>query len=100
MDLAAASGEQMDVLMFSNPADYAQRVSLDMLEPIDTFIEEEGFSYDDEYKSSTKIGDHYYGLPGKFSTWYVLLNKDHLDAAGLEVPKSWTWEEYMDYAKS
>ncbi|MBS4210168.1 sugar ABC transporter substrate-binding protein [Bacillus sp. FJAT-50079] len=99
IDLAAASGEQMDVIMFSNPAAYAQRVALDMLEPLDELIERDGYEMKEEYKFSTKVGDHYYGLPGKSVSWYVLLNKDHLDAAGLEVPKSWTWEEFMDYAK-
>lgn len=35
LDLAAASGEQLDVLMFSDPASYAERVSLGMVAPID-----------------------------------------------------------------
>nr|WP_249317122.1 extracellular solute-binding protein [Bacillus sp. FJAT-50079] len=99
IDLAAASGEEMDVLMFTNTTDYTQRIKLDMLEPIDRFIEEEGFTFDEEYKVNTQMDGHYYGLPGKLFTWYVLINKDHLQEAGLKVPKSWTWEEYMEYAK-
>ncbi|MFK4996716.1 extracellular solute-binding protein [Bacillus sp. N9] len=90
----------MDVIMVTNVADFAQRVELDMFEPLDEFIEKEGFSYDDEYKVNYQIDGKHYGLPGKYTSWYVLMNKDHLDAAGLEVPKSWTWEEFMDYAKS
>ncbi|HZG16124.1 MAG TPA: extracellular solute-binding protein [Candidatus Bathyarchaeia archaeon] len=100
LDLAAASGEQMDVLMFSDPASYAQRVSMGMVAPIDEFISEEGYNVAEEYKVDTKIEDKYYALPGKFNPWYVLLNKDHLQAAGLEVPKDWTWEEFMQYAKA
>jgi len=99
LDLAAASGEQLDVLMFSDPAGYAQRVALGMVAPIDEFIEEEGYKVAEEYKVDTKIDDHYYALPGKFNPWYVLLNKDHLDEAGLAVPTDWTWDEFMDYAK-
>lgn len=99
IDLAAASGEEMDVIMFTNTANYAQRVNLGMLEPLDDFIKKDGFKMEDEYKIDTKINDKYYGLPGKYVSWFVLLNKDRLDAAGLEVPKSWTWDEYMEYAK-
>lgn len=100
LDLAAASGEQMDVLMFSDSASYAQRVSMGMVAPIDEFIKEEGYKVSEEYKVDTQIDGKYYALPGKFNPWYVLLNKNHLDAAGLEVPKDWTWDEYMEYAKA
>ncbi|MFJ7727933.1 ABC transporter substrate-binding protein [Neobacillus sp. NPDC097160] len=99
IDLAAASGEDMDVVMFTNTPNYAQRVNLGMLEPLDEFIKKDGYKMEDEYKIDTKINGKYYGLPGKYVSWFVLLNKDRLDAAGLEVPKSWTWDEYMEYAK-
>ncbi|WP_425455965.1 ABC transporter substrate-binding protein [Ectobacillus funiculus] len=100
LDLIAASGGQLDVLMFSEPAAYAQRVSLGMVAPIDEFIKEEGYEVSEEYKVDTQIDGKYYALPGKFNPWYVLLNKDHLAAAGLEVPKDWTWDEFMTYAKA
>ncbi|WP_407272305.1 ABC transporter substrate-binding protein [Radiobacillus sp. PE A8.2] len=99
LDLAAASGEQLDVLMFSDPASYAERVNLGMVAPIDEFIEAEGYEVSEEYKVNTILNDKYYALPGKFNPWYVLVNKDHLAEAGLEVPTEWTWDEYMDYAK-
>jgi len=99
LDLAAASGEQMDILMFSDPASYAERVGLGMVAPIDEFIEEEGYVVTEEYKVDTILDGQYYALPGKFNPWYVLLNKDHLDEAGLEVPTDWTWNEFMEYAK-
>jgi multiple sugar transport system substrate-binding protein len=100
LDLAAASGEQMDVLMFSESASYAQHVSMGMAAPLDEFIKEEGYKASKEYKVDTQVNGKYYALPGKFNPWYVLLNKDHLDAAGLKVPKDWTWDEFMEYAKA
>ncbi|HZG86029.1 sugar ABC transporter substrate-binding protein [Paenibacillus sp.] len=100
LDLAAASGEQLDVLMFSDPASYAQRVGLGMVAPIDSFIGEDGFKVAEEYKVDTQMNGQYYALPGKFNPWYVMLNKDHLDAAGLEVPTDWTWDDFMAYAKA
>lgn len=99
LDLAAASGEQMDVLMFSDPASYAQRVGLGMVEPIDAFITKEGYKVAEEYKVDTVLNGKYYALPGKFNPWYVILNKDHLKEAGLSVPTDWTWDEFADYAK-
>jgi multiple sugar transport system substrate-binding protein len=41
----------------------------------------------------------YFGLPSKFNTYLIMLNKDHLDEAGLPVPTEWTWDEYKEYAK-
>ncbi|MFE5317547.1 ABC transporter substrate-binding protein [Paenibacillus sp. NPDC056579] len=99
LDLAAASGEAMDVLMFSDAASYAQRVALGMVAPIDDYIAKDGYKVNEEYKVDTKLNGKYYALPGKFNPWYVLLNKTMLDAAGLPVPKDWTWDEFMDYAK-
>lgn len=99
LDLAAASGEDMDVLMFSDPAAYAQRVALGMVAPIDDYIAKDGFKVNEEYKVDTKLNGKYYALPGKFNPWYVLLNKNMLDAAGLKVPTDWTWDDFMDYAK-
>jgi len=100
LDLAFASKEDIDVLMFSDPAGYAQRVSLGMAEPLDDFIAKDGgYKVSEEYKVDTTLNGKVYALPGKFNPWYVLLNKDHLDEAGLTVPTDWTWDEYASYAK-
>ncbi|MFC4598431.1 ABC transporter substrate-binding protein [Cohnella hongkongensis] len=100
LDLAFASKEEIDILMFSDPAGYAQRVSLGMAEPLDDFIAQDGgYKVSEEYKVDTTLNGKVYALPGKFNPWYVLLNKDHLDEAGLEVPTDWTWDEYASYAK-
>ncbi len=99
LDLAAASGEQLDVLMFTDAASYAQRVSLGMVAPLDEFIARDGYKVEEEYKVNTLFDGKYYALPGKFNPWYVLLNKTHLNEAGLEVPKDWTWDDFMAYAK-
>ncbi|KGE17900.1 ABC transporter substrate-binding protein [Paenibacillus wynnii] len=99
LDLEAASSAQMDVLMFSDPAGYAQRVALGMAEPLDDFIAKDGFKVEEDYKVDTHLDGKVYALPGKFNPWYVLLNKNHLDEAGLAVPTDWTWDEFADYAK-
>lgn len=99
LDLEAASSAQMDILMFSDAAGYAQRVALGMAEPLDDYIVKDGYTVEKDYKVDTHLNGKVYALPGKFNPWYVLLNKDHLEEAGLPVPADWTWDEYADYAK-
>jgi multiple sugar transport system substrate-binding protein len=99
LDLGAASGEAMDVIMFSEAAMYAQRVALGMVAPLDEFIQKEGYKVSEEYKVDTLLNGKYFALPGKFNPWYVMMNADHLKEAGLEVPKEWTWDQFADYAK-
>jgi multiple sugar transport system substrate-binding protein len=99
LDLASASGEQMDVMMFSDPAGYAQHVALGVVAPIDEYIKKENYKVAEEYKVDTTLNGKVYALPGKFNPWYVLLNKSNLDEVGLPVPKDWTWDEFADYAK-
>lgn len=99
LDLAAASGEDMDVVMFSDPAGYAQHVGLGMVAPLDDYIAKDGYKEETDYKVDTHLNGKVYALPGKFNPWYVLLNKTMLDQAGLPVPKDWTWDQFADYAK-
>ncbi|PMC37993.1 hypothetical protein CJ195_10395 [Bacillus sp. UMB0899] len=100
LDLLASSGEQLDILMFSNQTDFAKRVDAGLMAPLDSYIEEEALKLEEEYKSFPgDIDGSYYALPGKSVTQLVLLNKDHLDAAGLPVPTDWTWDDYEEYAK-
>ncbi|WP_379162133.1 ABC transporter substrate-binding protein [Paenibacillus sp. sgz5001063] len=99
LDLEAASSAQMDILMFSDAAGYAQRIALGMAEPLDDYIAKDGFKVEEDYKVDTHLDGKVYALPGKFNPWYVLLNKDNLDEAGLTVPTDWTWDDFADYAQ-
>ncbi|MHA6530817.1 ABC transporter substrate-binding protein [Paenibacillus sp. BAC0078] len=99
LDLEAASSAQMDILMFSDAAGYAQRVALGMAEPLDDYIAKDGYKVEEDYKVDTHLDGKVYALPGKFNPWYVLLNKDNLDEAGLAVPTDWTWDDFAGYAK-
>jgi len=100
LDLAAASGDDLDVMMFSNMNYLVQRAELGMLEPLDSYLEKEGVTLTEEYSVDTSIGGKVYGLPGKLVQPMVYINENHLKEAGLELPKDWTWDEYMQYAKA
>ena len=98
LDFLISSGEAIDVIQsqawaeFSNgltwslaPGSYDRKVSVP----------------EDEYFVNAKLEDKYYGMQYTKSTNYVMLNKDALDEAGLEVPKfGWTWDDYRDYSKT
>lgn len=100
IDLLAASGEPLDVFLLADQRTYAQRIANGMLEPLNDMIEAEGFNFDEEYKTDTSVDGTYYGLPGTFNQWFVIINKNHLEEAGLPVPTiEWTWDDYLDYAK-
>jgi multiple sugar transport system substrate-binding protein len=100
LDLMASAGEEMDLIMFANPNDFAKRVDAGLLEPITEFVEKEGIDINEVYNNSyPAVNGDYYGLPMKNVTMLVMLNKAHLDKAGLEVPTEWTWDDYAEYAK-
>ncbi|WNR43046.1 ABC transporter substrate-binding protein [Paenibacillus roseipurpureus] len=100
MDVLYASGDTFDVFSLNAVPAFAQRATNGMLEPLDEYLKKEGVKYEDIYKAEQiKVGGQRYSLPGKFGPWFVLLNKAQLDAAGLPVPSSWTWDEFREYAK-
>lgn len=99
VDLAAASDEELDVIMLPSTWSYAQRVALGMFQPLDEYLSKEGTKLQDEYTVDTQVNGKIYGIPGKLTQWFVMMNENHLKEAGLPLPKDWTWDEYLDYAK-
>ncbi|SHN22404.1 ABC transporter substrate-binding protein [Gracilibacillus kekensis] len=100
LDLMASAGEDLDVIMFSNPNDLAKRIDAGLVEPINSFLDEEGIDINEEYLNGYPAFDgEYYGLPMKQVTMLVMMNKDHLEEAGIEIPTEWTWEDYREIAQ-
>jgi multiple sugar transport system substrate-binding protein len=101
LDLLMLSGEHVDVVTQPGPSDHFERASNGMLAALDPYIEAEGIEYDDVYTTRHEVDGNIYALPAYVGTWYVLINKDHLDSAGLELPAGdWTWAEYREYARA
>lgn len=99
LDLLVASGEDLDVAFMPGATDYSQRAGLGLMTPLNDLIAKEGITLSDEYSIDPTIDGNIYALPDTLENYFVLLNKDKLDAAGLAVPTEWTWDEYLDYAK-
>lgn len=100
VDLMVMGGEEMDILMTSAFPEHAQRAGSGAYIALDEYFEKEGVKPEDEYSIVQKVNDKIYGIPGDVKSWFVLMNKDYLDEAGLPVPElDWTWDDYREYAK-
>ncbi|UOQ83422.1 ABC transporter substrate-binding protein [Gracilibacillus salinarum] len=100
LDLMASAGEKMDLVMFSNMNDWVKRIDAGLVAPINEYLDAEGIDINEVYNNTyPAIDGNYYGLPMKNVTNLVMINKQHLDEAGLEIPTEWTWEDYQKYAE-
>jgi multiple sugar transport system substrate-binding protein len=99
MDVLMSAGEQVDVVSIPNVDQAVLRAANGMFEPLDEFFEKDGIKIKEDYKISATYDGKVYALPHLSNYWYVLLNKDHLDEAGLPVPDiNWTWDDFKEYA--
>src|SRR5690625_202503 len=88
-------------MMFTNANEIVKRIDADLVCRISDYLNEEGIDiYEDYNNSYGLVNNKYYALQMKNITQLVMINKEHLDAAGLEIPTEWTWDEYRDYAKA
>ncbi|RCW74883.1 ABC transporter substrate-binding protein [Saliterribacillus persicus] len=101
LDLMASAGETIDLMMFSNSNDLVKRINAGLVAPIDEFMDAEGIDMNETYNNGyPPVDGQYYGLPMKSVTNGVMINKGHLEEAGLEIPTEWTWDDYREYAKA
>jgi len=99
LDLLVASGDKIDVAFLPGSGDYSKRAGLDLLAPLNDMIAAEGINMTDEYIVDPSINGKVYALPDTYENYFVLLNKEMLDKAGLPIPTKWTWDEFLDYSK-
>lgn len=99
LDLLIASGSDLDVVMFPSATEYSKRVGLDLLAPLDDLLAAEGIKVTDEYTVDPSLNGKVYALPDTYENYFVLLNKEMLDKAGLPVPTDWTWDDFYEYAR-
>lgn len=99
LDTAMITGQDVDLFVNYTISHAAKRVESGLA------LDLSGFSdYNIEEKmgadtASWKIDGKFYGVPTTKSPFFIALNKDALDKAGLPVPKEWTWNELREYAK-
>ena len=99
IDLMIMGNEDMDVVMQPSLAQHSSRANGGALMSLNQFMDAEGIKMKEEYVIDTPVNGEYYGIPNQVKSWYVLINKNHLEEAGLDVPDfEWTWEDYKEYS--
>ncbi|TYA11729.1 extracellular solute-binding protein [Paenibacillus faecis] len=99
LDTAMITGQDVDLFVNYSISQASKRVESNLALDLSQFSDyniDEKMGADAE---SWKIDGKYYGMPTTKSPFFIALNKDALDAAGLPVPKDWTWDELREYAK-
>lgn len=88
LDLMVSAGEKIDIMMFTDVNGLVKRIDAGLVASISDFVDEEGIVINEVYNDSYgPIDDKYYGLPMKNTVRMIMMNKNHLDEAGLEIPK-------------
>ncbi|MFD1910440.1 ABC transporter substrate-binding protein [Paenibacillus rhizoplanae] len=99
LDTAMITGQDVDLFVNYTISHAAKRVESGLALDLSGFTDyniEEKMGAD---TASWKIDGKFYGVPTTKSPFFIALNKDALDKAGLPVPKEWTWNELREYAK-
>jgi len=100
IDMLLLSGESVDAVLESSVAKLVSKVQRNLYLPLEPYMEAEGVKYDDIYNVSSEVDGSHYAMPIDVTPWFIMINKDRLDEAGLSVPNmDWTWEDYREYAK-
>lgn len=100
VDLMMMSGQTVDVVMQASFEAHMARAENGILAKLEDFLAADKISYDKLYTFDSRVDGGIYGLPGDVKSWFVMINKRHLEEAGLPVPPlDWTWEDYRGYAK-
>ena len=101
-DTMIASGEVVDITYLTYGDVYRRVVEGGAL-PLDEYIAAAGDDYEDMYGSmSTALltyDGHIYGVPYAGNTFKVFYNKDMVAAAGIEIPETWSLEEFTAIAE-
>ncbi|SFB61762.1 multiple sugar transport system substrate-binding protein [Cohnella sp. OV330] len=99
LDTAMMTGQDVDLYVNYTLSQTAKRVESGFAADLSQYTD---YNIDEKMGADAagwKIDGKFYGMPTTKSSYFVALNKDALDAAGLAVPKDWTWDEMREYAK-
>ncbi len=102
LDTNLLGGGDIDLFMTYTPDNLAKRASSKMALDLSSLIARDKF---DLVKGFGSLAPNYfidgkpYSLPTKVDQYGFLVNKNMFDAAGIPLPKSWTYDEFRAIAK-
>lgn len=100
LDVMMSSGEQVDVVLYSNIDETMARAAQGVLAPLNDLYKKDNVNPDEEYYINPKYKGNYYATMYTATDWLIMLNEDALKDAGLQPPPyDWTWDDFRTYAK-
>lgn len=102
LETTLLAGGDIDIYMTYTTSNLVKRGTGKMSLELSPMLKKEGFDPVKELGDSvsTCIYDgKVYGLPTKMENYFILANKNMFDAAGIPLPKSWTYDEFRAIAK-
>ena len=101
-DVLVASGEQADVV-YMGVLDILKRALNGAILPINAQIEKNGDDFEADYGEEYKILDidgNIYGVPFAINAFRVFYNIDWLESEGVTIPENWTFDQFLDVART
>lgn len=95
-------GSEIDLYMSYSMTQMNKRAEGNMALDLTDLCARDGF---DLHEYLGTLADNYqingkpYGLPCKLDQFGLVLNKDMFDAAGIDIPTDWTYDEFLDVCK-
>lgn len=103
LDTALSGGANIDVIWTYTPGLLEKRAKagtvIDLSEYLNKANELAAFRGDAKPVSNYMMDGKVFSIPCSATPPIVLVNATLLDEAGIELPTSWTWEEYRDVAR-
>jgi multiple sugar transport system substrate-binding protein len=102
LDTALYSGKDVDIFIGYDPNLRNKRIGAGVVEPLDTFIEKDGFDLERHFGMDNVelIDEKIFYIPAQKAIDGILINKTALDEIGEPLPSyDWTWEDVADLAK-
>lgn len=100
LDTALTAGEQIDVYITYFEDYYVKRIESGVAQDLGPWLEKDSFDIETEYGEGVwQYDGKTYGLPTNYDHQFVWINEDMFKEAGIEIPTSWTWDEYAEITK-
>lgn len=96
------SGTGVDLYMTYTPDLLAKRAGGSMALDISELAARDGFDLNQYFGTMAEsfyVDGKPYSIPTKLDQYGIVVNKDMFDAAGIEVPTEWTYDEFREIAK-
>jgi multiple sugar transport system substrate-binding protein len=95
------SGNSVDIYISYSMTNLDKRREATMALNLSPLIERDSFDIGGfgDLAEQNKLAGSYYGIPTKVDLYGIVLNKNMFDAAGIPIPKQWSFSEFREIAR-